>query len=164
LANFTLSGTSSNWVSGATGLATTLNDFITQIGSTIVAIDSTADMYRWIDCSSATNLAANRGQTYVPIVNGDFQVVLQKGTCTDSSACLSFLSVEITEASEKVGLKGFSNPTKASYLIQIPKQLQQLSGEVNLYSSNGTLVLQKQVNSFPNKLTLNFNELRSGLY
>jgi len=164
LTNFTLSGTSSNWVNGATGLTTTLNDSITQIGSTIVAIDSTADTYRWIDCNSATNLTANRGRTYVPIVNGDYQVVLQKGTCIDSSACLSFLSVGITEASEKVELKGFPNPTKASHVIQIPKQLQQLSGEVNLYSSNGTLVLQKQVNSFPNKLTLNFNELGSGLY
>ena len=163
LTNFALSGTSSNWVNGSP-ISTTLNDSIKQVGSTIVAVDSTADTYRWINCNSQTSLTANRGQVYVPIVNGGYQVVLQKGICIDTSACLNFLSVGANELNLDFDLSGFPNPTKNEYTVQIPKQLQQLQGEVKIYSTSGALVFQNKVTVFRDELALNFNAFENGLY
>lgn len=163
LTNFALSGTSSNWVNGSP-ISTTLNDSIKQVGSTLVAVDSTADTYRWINCNSQTTLTANRGQVYVPIINGGYQVVLQKGICIDTSACLNFLSVGENELNLDFDLSGFPNPTKNEYTVHIPKQLQQLQGEVKIYSTSGALVFQNKVTAFRDELALNFNAFENGLY
>lgn len=164
LTNFALAGRNSNWVAGTSSIAKPLNDTIIQVGSTIVALESSANTYSWVDCNSATPLTANSSQTYAPTVNGDYKVALQKGICIDTSACLNFLSVGIDQTELNFDLKGFPNPAQNDYTVSIPEQIQQQSGELKLYTMNGALVMQEQVNSFSNELSVNLSDFENGLY
>ena len=163
LTNFTLSGSTSNWVNGNSSISIPINDSIVQVGSTIVAIDSTMNTYIWIDCNSATPLISNRAQSYTPIVNGDYQVVLQKGSCVDTSTCLNFLSVGVNQVQLLETIASFPNPVQNYFNINLPDTYLSKKSIVSIYTINGKLVSEFSPSN-SNQIKLDVSKFENGAY
>jgi hypothetical protein len=58
-------------------------------GDSLIAIDSTAN-YQWIDCISNTLVAGANNMIFNPTQNGSYAVILNHGTCTDTSNCINY--------------------------------------------------------------------------
>ena len=164
LTNFSLAGASSNWVAGSSSLSKPLDNTVFQVGGTIVATDSTANSYTWVDCNSATRLTANRSRSYMPTTNSDFKVILQKGICRDSSTCYTFLGVGMHGLMANETLNGYPNPTRNNYTLSIPDHLQKTACNLQLFSVEGKLVLEETIASLSDKVTVDMRHFESGLY
>jgi hypothetical protein len=90
----------------------TLNTAVAQNGKTLTALTNGA-VYQWIDCSGHTVLQGETGQTFTAVSNGLYAVILQKGSCKDTSSCYSVTSVCTNTASSvnSASCFGFKSPS-----------------------------------------------------
>ncbi len=58
----------------------------------ILTADAVAAMYQWINCDSGmTVIAGATSQSYMPLVDGNYAVIVTENSCTDTSACIMVL-------------------------------------------------------------------------
>ncbi len=122
-----------------TGANTIVNSF----GSTLSA-DQSGAQYQWIDCNSNLPVAGAIDQTFDPLVNGDYAVIIHLNSCIDTSACVNVNSVGISNLSSIASAILFPNPVHSTLTIKteavlsiksiaildvIGQLVQQLSGE-----------------------------------
>jgi len=62
--------------------STTLN------GITITA-NETGSMYQWINCTGNTPIAGATNQSFTPTQTGNYAVIVNNGSCSDTSACVN---------------------------------------------------------------------------
>ena len=91
--NFSMTGTTSNWVTGAAiasinplNLAVTV-DTATQV--LFSADTSSSATYQWLDCTTNSILVGDTNQSYTTRTGGTFAVIVSNGVCSDTSACLT---------------------------------------------------------------------------
>lgn len=91
LNNFALTGTSSNFVTGATLSATTggYDNTLTVTSSTLTA-NQTGATYQWVDCDNANSpISGETGQSFTPTIEGNYAVEITEGTCVYMSSCVA---------------------------------------------------------------------------
>jgi Ig-like domain CHU_C associated/Secretion system C-terminal sorting domain len=97
-----------------------LNFATTVSNTTITAIQSGAS-YQWINCTTNSVIANQTNQSYTATQNGSYAVIVSKGACSDTSACVSI---------SNIGLKSIDNPTASVLMYPNP--------------SNGVFILESQ--------------------
>ena len=141
-----------------------------QSATTIVWVDSMPDLtvtntnnvltatqagasYNWIDCATGNSVGAANAQSFTPSANGSYAVIITKGTCADTSACV------------QVFISGINEESMAHVSIQPNPGLNEVSivsdfmiEEVAIYSTSGGLVQREFENTF------NVQHLASGVY
>jgi hypothetical protein len=103
-------------------------------GSTLTAA-ATGATYQWIDCDD-NNAAINgaTAQTFTPVQNGNYAVVITANGCSDTSACVSITTVGLDE--DKLDLLTIQpNPTSGLLMITV---LQPTNAVVS--AANGTVI------------------------
>jgi len=89
LNNFTLSGATSNWITGAPiNSIPVIDTSITENAGIITASQSGAT-YQWIDCSNSTAINGATSSTFAPTVIGNYAVEITLNGCTEVSICIN---------------------------------------------------------------------------
>ena len=130
---------------------------ISQSGNDLIANQANAS-YQWQSCNFGSISGAN-GQSFSPLSNGYYSVIISQNGCVDTSNCYSFI-LSSTSESELVAkdLRVFPNPSQGHLIIQTPK-----IEEVRLYNSLGQLVLASHYQN-ESQIELNLQQLPAAIY
>ncbi|MEY3501617.1 MAG: hypothetical protein RL308_3290 [Bacteroidota bacterium] len=102
---FTQSGVYSAVIPSASGCDSTMiiNLMIINVNTSVsvdgVTLSSLANgsQYHWINCLTNQLISFATEQSYTPILNGDYAVIVTNGNCSDTSICYTVSSVGIGE-------------------------------------------------------------------
>jgi hypothetical protein len=136
----------------------TIDITVTNNGSDLSA-NSIGMTYQWLDCEDSFNpISGETNQTYSPIQNGDFAVVISNNGCSDTSACqlIEGLGVRSNALSE---ITIYPNPAKNYLQIDSKAQIQ----EITILDLMGKAILHLN-NEYGDLITININGINSGTY
>lgn len=157
LNSFALSGTASNFITGASSLgAVNINSTVTVSGSTLTVAQAGAT-YLWVNCNSGNAPVGVTTQSYTPTVAGNYAVIVTLAGCTQTSSCQSVtLGVNDTEAIPELKLS--PNPTNGILKITAKNQIE----KVEITNFAGQRLMNFQPNSA--NAELNISQLKAGVY
>lgn len=123
----------------------------------ITANDSTAT-YQWVDCDqNYASIANATNQTYSITQSGNFAVIISKGGCNDTSACVNMTTTGVLSALSSQAISVYPNPANDFLNINVGSQ----NVVVTLMEITGKLIETKQAEGF---IQFNLSGLSSGLY
>lgn len=136
------------------GLYTEYDYSVTQ-SSTTLTVAEAGMSYQWLLCAGSTYtvIPGETNQSFNPSASGNFAVIVDNGTCEDTSACYSFTYVGTEEFShESLGV--YPNPAMDVLLVRTT-----LPVKAVLLNQLGEVVLNFQSNT-----TIDISFLESGIY
>jgi hypothetical protein len=75
--------------------------------------------YQWVDCANSyAVIAGETNQSFTPTVNGDYAVIIDDGTCMDTSLCYLIISVGINDDEINSAIVIYPNPTSGLITIE----------------------------------------------
>jgi hypothetical protein len=99
---------------------------VSQNGATFTA-DQNGATYQWIDCANSNApIAGETNQSFTPTINGTYAVIIDNGTCSDTSACMAISDVGFNSNSAQL-FEIFPNPTYGLITIQSIVAIKQLT-------------------------------------
>lgn len=103
--------------------------------------------YQWVDCdNNNAPVSGATGQTFFPILVGNYAVQITNGNCTAISSCVPltiFLNTQSQILKSEVSI--FPNPTLGDFMINLGQAYQDVNIEIT--AIDGKVVLNKQVNN-----------------
>jgi hypothetical protein len=66
-------------------------DVSTVLVITTIIANATGVTYQWIDCSTNSPIAGETNQSFTATITGDYAVIINNGTCSDTSVCENVL-------------------------------------------------------------------------
>jgi hypothetical protein len=143
---YTNSGTYTTTLVNASGC-----DSIITLNLTINTVDNTTSLagetatanaigasYQWIDCNNGNApIAGATNQSYTPVINGSYAVVVTQNACSATSNCININVVNIKENSPLKTAIVYPNPTKEKVTIEL------LNNEIisiAIYSAIGQII------------------------
>ena len=143
----------------------TLNLTINTVDASISNNDNTLSAnnnsaaYQWINCDGAP-VQGETNQIFNPVINGDYALIVDNGTCIDTSNCVSITTVELNENNSNPIFSISPNP--ASNIISI-NYFGNSSKEcvIKIIDLTGKIVLEE---SFQFSTTFSIEKLNSGAY
>lgn len=162
LRNFNLQSVGfSNWVAGNPTILNDLNLNVSQNIDTLTAIESGAT-YQWLDCSTNTPLVNDTLQSLHVTQTGNYSVVITKGSCSDTSACIPMTITSLNEVTAHDQLYRISpNPILDRAYLSITDI--ELESNIQLYDLSGKL-LEEFTSRGKRRVELDLNQYNSGLY
>ncbi|TNF47856.1 MAG: T9SS type A sorting domain-containing protein [Bacteroidetes bacterium] len=92
-------------------------------GIDLTALSSTGT-YQWVDCDNGYQAVAGATlQSYTPVVNGNYAVIITETGCADTSDCLLVTGVGIDEIADQFFVKVFPNPSFGSVHIESSEEI-----------------------------------------
>lgn len=101
----------------------------------ILTSKDTGSTYQWIDCGSNTLIPFANSQSFKPVINGSYAVILTKNNCTDTSACYSITTVGLEDISQLSKSSIYPNPTNGIFIVDLEKELPNVI--VSIINSSG---------------------------
>ena len=138
----------------------TVDKTVSQNGITLTANQSGAT-YQWLDCNNGNApISGATSQSYTATTNGNYSVEVNANNCTDTSNCVSVISVGLEEEAIAEDLKIFPNPTKGEVNLMVKQEM--LGKSCQLFDVTGKL-MDEEVILTKNTL-LDLSALESGVY
>jgi hypothetical protein len=142
----------------------TLDLTITNFNDSLVSNEANAISYQWINCDSNNAIIAGAtNQGYLPIMSGNYAVIIDKGGCTDTSACENVI-ITITgifERSISAKYTIYPNPT-AGYLYIELRGEPEIGSMIEVYNLTGQLVQEFQIKD--RKTLIDISHLEKSVY
>ena len=142
-------------------IETTVNIYIvdnsvTTDGLTLIA-NTTATSYQWIDCNNnnAPVLEATN-QHFTPTSDGDYAVIINDGTCIDTSLCYPITVTGVLDIADH-GIAIYPNPTNGIISIEGA-----YIREIELKNINGQSLMILEINK--EKVDIDLSSQTSGVY
>jgi hypothetical protein len=82
---------------------------VTQNGNSLIASDS-GTAYQWIDCRNGQAIPGEIAQIFVPNGNGQYAVIISRGSCSDTSMCVSVSELGVTKGLAESDIQVYPNP------------------------------------------------------
>jgi hypothetical protein len=81
-----------------------------------ITADQNGDAYQWVDCdNNYEEIIGAQDQTFEPVANGNYAVIVTNGNCSDTSNCVSVVSVSLTElSSDEITI--YPNPSNDGFI------------------------------------------------
>ncbi|WP_066221908.1 M28 family peptidase [Formosa haliotis] len=115
-------------------------------------------VYQWYNCTTGLPISGETAQVFEPTENGDYQVEITSGDCSEFSACYTFETLGLpTFTDAEITL--YPNPVKTNLQLEI---LQHGTVDLDLFDSLGKLVLHTTTSG--RDITLSLSNLPSGVY
>lgn len=137
-----------------------LQTTVAQVGQTLTANAAGAN-YQWVDCNN--NYSAIIGeinQSFTALTSGNYAVIINNGTCVDTSDCNLITVVGIVESELNANFILFPNPTSENISIQFTND--QAFVKVRLISIIGQ---ELKTQSFQNTKLIDYTiEQAEGIY
>ncbi|HRG59480.1 MAG TPA: T9SS type A sorting domain-containing protein, partial [Bacteroidia bacterium] len=133
---------------------------ITQNGFTLEA-STGYNSYQWFNNNFPIPNETNA--TFIPTASGDYYVlVVDSNGCQAQSAVYNFVFVSLSESELNADLLFMPNPS--SHLLTIlSKNNSLLSGNLKIWSVNGDLILEHQLNN-QNQIKIDVSQWANGMY
>jgi hypothetical protein len=135
LYNFTFSGTSSNWVNGKS-LDLNIDTTIITLSDTLHSNQLNASSYQWIDCMNNTIFQGDTNSWFVPSFAGNYAVIVQVGSCIDTSVCVPTI---ISGIQENGNSSNYTISHNSKGIIRINSRISN-NHKVELYTMTGSLI------------------------
>ncbi len=130
---------------------------VTPSGFTLTA-DMSGANYQWIDCDNGNAaISGATNQSYTATANGNYAVVVDDGTCADTSDCHSITGIGIEEPSVNKLVNMYPNP---NYTGQLHINYDGVVNSVEVYDQTGRLLESSRLN----KRILDLGDLSTGSY
>jgi hypothetical protein len=128
------------------------------VGDSLTA-NATADAYQWLDCdNSYAAIPGEIYQSYTPLSNGNYAVMVTQGLCSDTSGCIQITTVGI-ESSASANLSIYPNPVKDQLVLSFVGNNSLVQFEV--FDALGQQVAK---GSFTEKANIGTSHLATGVY
>jgi len=114
--------------------------------------------YQWYDCTKQIPLDSQNKQIFTPAKNGSYFVVLKKNNCYDTSDCIDFNELFLTNII-KTNINIYPSPASNFIILEIPFDLK--PKQLNIYNSLSKNV--KTINSNKNHHKIDF-DFENGIY
>ncbi|MFT6500225.1 MAG: hypothetical protein ACJASQ_000332 [Crocinitomicaceae bacterium] len=145
LTNFTLAGTTSNWLSSGATITKNYGDAsaVTLTGQTLTGEEVFSDFFAWIDCSDNSQIPGATSSTFNPI-NDDpnfdgtarsYAMISTDLTCVDTTECFLFDVTGFGEL-DQANFSIYPNPSNGAFFVDLPSGAE----EVQIFSMNGKLI------------------------
>jgi len=123
----------------------TLSLLEVNVGVTAEDYELTADEvgadYQWLDCNDGWSVIEGAtSQTFVPSDNGSYAVIVNDGTCIDTSDCYDIVALTIAEYGLN-GVRVYPNPAHGTFNIQTAEMQPTL--DVKVYDLAGKMVFDQ---------------------
>lgn len=116
--------------------------------------------YQWLDCDADwAPIAGATEQVYTPFENGSYAVIINEGTCEDTSACYDIVALKLDEF-EAYGVHLFPNPNQGSFGLRFDQNVINL--DLVIYDVAGKVVYSN-VYTNQNNVQLNL-DVATGVY
>lgn len=159
LANFALTGVTSNWTGNSTVSAVQCNSLLTDIeetNGTIASVTTGGTSYQWADCSG-NNISGATSLDYTPSVSGQYMVYVEDAGCTFPSECYTINSVGMKKNLESKNVVSvFPNPANDKLNVKAEGK------SLKVFNSLGVVVLTATLTK--NETELQLTNLNSGVY
>jgi uncharacterized repeat protein (TIGR01451 family) len=134
-----------------------INNTITQSAGTLQTT-AAATNYQWINCTTGTAIVGANTQTFNPTQSGNYAVVVDFGTCKDTSVCYYFSPVGINEINAS-SISIQPNPFNNELKVTLDKDY---NGILEVYNTLGELITSEKLQS--SNVTLNTSTWNAGVY
>ncbi len=114
----------------------TIDTSVTESSGTLSAVLSGVT-YQWLDCSGMTLIVGETNQDFTPTTTGSYAVIVDDGTCVDTSNCHGVIVLGVEEFG-KINFQLYPNPGLGTIYILIDSDAQNTSVEIS--SLSGQLV------------------------
>lgn len=102
-----------------TNLTVNTVDVTTSITGNVITATLSSALYQWLDCdSSYSQIAAETGQSFGAMMNGNFAVMITSGGCVDTSACVNINSTGISSI-QNGSWNIYPNPSNGIFTIAV---------------------------------------------
>ncbi len=99
-------------------IVTPVDTSVSRVGFTLSANANNYN-YQWVDCNNGFTPISNAiNQSYTPIIDGDYAVILMGNSCADTSSCYNITGLGIDELYNKLNIRLFPNPTSGKVTIK----------------------------------------------
>ncbi|HPS83048.1 MAG TPA: T9SS type A sorting domain-containing protein [Bacteroidales bacterium] len=122
---------------------TTLDASIINYGGTLSAVESSAT-YQWMYCDSLI-ISGETFQSFTPVTNGDYAVIVSKYNCTDTSVCISVTNAGADEIFPEKKFNVFPNPAFGNISVSVSGTNDDVF--VLIRDASGDLVERYDINS-----------------
>lgn len=135
-----------------------VDNTVTVTATSLMSNESSAS-YQWYDCVTNLPISGATNQTFFPTTNGNYEVEITSGNCTERSGCLLFDTLGLDSFSA-TDITVFPNPVTTNLNIESTIGMQDLN--IQLYDVSGKLVLD--MDSSEILTTLNIKRIPQGIY
>lgn len=120
-----------------------IDNTISLNGNTLTVAESNAQ-YQWVDCNNGNaTIAGETNQSYTPIANGDYAVIITKGVCIDTSTCFNYVSTTLDESIDsQIETNIYPNPTNKNVFLEFGSSYKKI--ELELYNSLGQVIIKNK--------------------
>lgn len=162
-ATHTITGGAANGCDSTVTLNLTINTVditVTDNSPTLIANNTSATSYQWMDCATDLELNGETNATYDADLNGSYAVIVTENGCTDTSNCIIVNNVNLDDLTEREEfIKIYPNPTTGKVYMEFDHL--DLTKELRIVDITGKQVMMFQPNS--NKIEINL-DLKPGSY
>jgi hypothetical protein len=121
---------------------------------TIVANNSTATLYQWIDCANGNaHITGETSASFTAPGDGSYAVIITDGSCTDTSACI-LINTSGISTSELNEVSVYPSPTSGNYTIELDQVYDQIF--VKIIDASGRVLDEYSV-AQTSKINSSFN-------
>jgi hypothetical protein len=126
-------------------------------GITLSANYTSALSYQWLQCSYPSGpIFGATGQTYTPVWNGMYQVVISNGACSVTSDCLTVTDLGVNETAA-APLNIYPNPNTGSFTVETEKAV-----SLTVTNAAGQLIHTQELPAGQSSIQL--DNVESGIY
>lgn len=88
--------------------------------STLMALETNA-IYQWLDCTDGSPIAGATNALFMPSISGEYQVIIQKEGCTDTSECYTIIVTATGDINLLTQPIIYPNPSNGSFFVSHPE-------------------------------------------
>jgi hypothetical protein len=121
----------------------------------------TAGTYQWINCQDASPIEGQTASSFTPGVNGDYAVVVSRGSCSLTSDCFTVDYTGIAKNQTGVGVDVYPNPARHSLTVDMEQEHSQVT--LRIVNTMGQQLLIQE-SELLDKAVLDINKLHPGVY
>lgn len=139
----------------------TLQAQISYNGQSLSAINYPSNStFQWLDCNNDFSpLIGETNQSFTPVNNGRYAVIIDNSNCQDTSACYDFVTLDVPNINNDSPIIFYPNPVKDILTFSLQNDTSKPCN-ISLYNLNGEIIFT--TNS--NKGQINMSQFASGIY
>ncbi len=100
--------------------------------------------YQWVDCSTFENIEGATEASFTPETNGNYAVWIGYNDCMELSECISYVTSNIQNSTDNLGISVYPNPLKGSKIqVDSPFKIK----AIRIYTTKGQMLKTIAVNN-----------------